>query len=238
MARKSKIQRFEELNQFPNAFQCTDPQEEVVRTAEGQLVDLKDRWSELVFKNNHPIVVELACGKGEYTIQLAQAHPEKNFIGIDIKGNRMHRGAQKGLQLGLSNAAFLRIRIEWLLHHFAPGELAEIWITFPDPFLKASKENRRLTSPVFLEKYRSLLRAGGWMHLKTDSPELYTYTMETLNAQPDVYIQLSSENIDEDGLTNGDLAIQTYYESQHRAVSKKIKYIRWKFIPLITPIPL
>lgn len=230
MSRKSKLERFAEMNSFENVYQCTDPESKEVRNSAHHLISLQGQWTQKVFKNNHPLVIELACGKGEYTIGLAGYQPQKNFIGIDIKGNRMHRGAKKGLQLQLHNAAFLRIRIEWLNNHFAPGELDSIWITFPDPFLKHSKSNRRLTSPYFQECYRGLLRAGGMVHLKTDSMELYQFTLRTLEATPGITIHFNSKDIDGDGLTEGILAIQTYYEGKHRALGKKILYLAWEYV--------
>lgn len=230
MSRKSKLERFAEVNRFENVYQCTDPDSHKVRKFDDSLISAQGQWNELVFKNDHPLVIELACGKGEYTIGLATHQPGKNFIGIDIKGNRLHRGAKKGLVLQLTNAAFLRIRIEWLGNHFAPGELDEIWITFPDPFLKHSKSNRRLTSPHFQERYRSLLKPGGRVHLKTDSKELHQYTLQTLGTTPGIKIHSNSSDIDGDGLTQGILAIQTYYEGKHRAIGKNILYLSWEYI--------
>ena len=229
MSRKSKLERFAEMNGFENVYQCTDPESKEVRDSNHNLISLQGQWNERVFKNKNPLVIELACGKGEYTIGLAGYQPEKNFIDIDIKGNRMHRGAKKGLQLQLQNAAFLRIRIEWLDNHFGPGELDSIWITFPDPFLKHSKSNRRLTSPYFQESYRHLLKPNGLVHLKTDSKELYQFTLKTLEADRGIKIHTNSNDIDGDGLTEGILAIQTYYESKHRAIGKKILYLSWEF---------
>jgi len=229
MSRKSKLLRFAELDSFANSFQCTDPDAQKVRRSDGTEFEAKGCWNKEVFGNSNPLIIELACGKGEYTVSLAQAHADINFIGIDIKGNRMHRGAKKGLALGLKNAAFLRIRIEWIMNHFGIGELSEIWITFPDPFLKNSKANRRLTSPMFLNRYKILLKKDGIAHLKTDSPELYAYTLETLKFYPGIQIITESENIDKDGLTKDDLAIQTYYEGMHRAEGKSIKYVSWKY---------
>ncbi|MBP6796305.1 MAG: tRNA (guanosine(46)-N7)-methyltransferase TrmB [Saprospiraceae bacterium] len=229
MSRKSKLLRFAELDSFTNAYQCTDPESQKLRRFDNTEIEVKGNWNKEVFHNSNPLIIELACGKGEYTVSLAQAHPEVNYIGIDIKGNRMHRGAKKALVLGMKNAAFLRIRIEWIMNHFGPGELAEIWITFPDPFLKNSKANRRLTSPVFLDRYKILLKKEGIAHLKTDSPELYKYTLETLKSYPGIQIINESENIDQDGLTKNDLAIQTYYEGMHRAEGKSIKYVSWKY---------
>lgn len=218
------------MDTFENVLQCLDANSTLSRKYDGSMMDLAGNWNKEIFENDHSIIVELACGKGEYTISLAQAFTAKNFIGIDIKGNRMHRGAKKGLALGLNNARFLRMRIEWLTNHFAPRELSEIWITFPDPFLKQSKSNRRLTSPMFLDRYKRLLKPGGIVHLKTDSPQLFKYSLETVSSDPSVQIICQSEDIDQDGLTRDTLAIQTYYEGMHRAEGKAIKYLSWTFI--------
>lgn len=229
MSRKKKMLRFAELETFENVYQCVDANSTTVKTHEGALKEIRGHWSRQVFHNDHPLVVELACGKGEYTVSLAQTHGAQNFIGIDVKGNRMHRGAKKALSIPITNAAFLRIRIEWLTNHFAPGELSEIWITFPDPFLKQSKANRRLTSPMFLDRYRSLLQTGGVVHLKTDSSELYAYSLQTTSDYAGASILLQSDDIDRDGLTKDDLAIQTHYEGIHRGKGKPIKYLKWQF---------
>lgn len=229
MSRKSKLLRFAEINTFENVIQCVDANSKESRKYDGTRIELTGKWNEYVFKNDHPVHIELACGKGEYTISLAQAYNQINFVGIDIKGNRMHRGAKKALMLGLKNAIFLRMRIEWLTNHFAPGELGEIWITFPDPFLKQSKSNRRLTSPLFLDRYKILLKQGGIVHLKTDSPQLYKYSLETVSQYPTAKILCQSEDIDADGLTKDTLAIQTYYEGIHRSEGLAIKYLAWSF---------
>ena len=229
MSRKKKMLRFAELETFENVFQCVDSNSTTVKTFDGSSKEIKGHWSEQVFHNDHPLIIELACGKGEYTVSLAQTHPAHNFIGIDVKGNRMHRGAKKALSLEIANAAFLRIRIEWLTNHFASAELSEIWITFPYPFLKQSKANRGLTSPMFLDRYRSLLKPGGVVHLKTDSTELFAYSLQTLSEYAGAHILIQSDDIDRDGLTKEDLAIQTHYEGIHRGIGKPIKYVKWRF---------
>ena len=229
MSRKKKLEQFAELDRFENVLQCTDPQSSLVKQYDGTLMEARGHWRDKIFKNDHPLVAELACGKGEYTVALAERDPGKNFIGIDIKGNRMHRGAKKGLSLSLPNARFLRIRIEWLTNHFAPGEVDEIWITFPDPFLKKSKSNRRLTSPAFQKMYKTLLSSRGIVHLKTDSPDLYRFTLETLASTPGAVILTQSEDIDREGLNEGILSIQTHYEKMHRSSGIPIRYLSWKY---------
>src|SRR5471030_1840470 len=138
----------------------------------------KGKWAAAVFKNNNPVVLELACGKGEYTVNLARLFPEKNFIGVDYKGNRIWRGAKTALEDGVKNVAFLRIQIETLLDYFGPGEVNEIWITFPDPQPQVSREKKRLTSARFLDKYKEVLKPGGFINLKTDNDGFYAYTHE------------------------------------------------------------
>ena len=153
---KDKLRRFAEVETFANVLQLD----------EGK--PLRGQWSKEHFKNNNPVVLELACGKGEYTVNLAQLFPDKNFIGVDYKGNRIWRGAKTALEEGVHNVAFLRIQIENLLDYFAKGEVDEIWITFPDPQPQLSREKKRLTSPRFLEKYIEVLKPGGYVNLKTD----------------------------------------------------------------------
>ena len=160
MAQK-KLLRFAQIKTFANVLEYP--------------TGMKDQWHEY-FKNQHPIILELACGRGEYTIGLASLYPDQNFIGIDIKGNRMYIGAQKALDHSLTNAAFLRTQVEKITDYFATGEVADIWITFPDPQLRGSKAKKRLTHPRFLRLYREILKTGGSVNLKTDSPELYQFT--------------------------------------------------------------
>lgn len=185
----------------------------------------KGQWASAHFGNDHPIVLELACGKGDYAIGLAKQFPEKNFIGVDIKGNRLFTGATRAAAQGLNNVAFLREQIDHLEEYFAPGEVSEIWITFPDPFLKKSKSRKRLTSSKFIPVYRKFLQPGGLVHLKTDSPELYAFTKETiaemsltlLKDYPDVYAMGKQET--------ELFGIQTYYEQMHLADNRTIHYL-------------
>lgn len=185
----------------------------------------KGNWAAAHFGNQHPLVLELACGKGDYALGLASLFPDKNFIGVDIKGNRIYTGATRAIGMGLSNVAFIREQIDHLEAYFAPGEVSEIWITFPDPFLKKSKSRKRLTSPKFIEIYRKFLQPGGWVHLKTDSPELYEFTKETITEMqlpllkdyPDVYAMGKQET---------ELyGIQTYYEQMHLKDGRTIRYL-------------
>jgi len=186
---------------------------------------MQGKWSAF-FGNNSGITLELACGKGEYTVALARQYPQRNFIGVDLKGNRIWAGAKKCLEEGIKNAAFLRTQIEKITDYFAPGEVREIWITFPDPQLRLSRAKKRLTHPRFLRLYRQVLAPGGLIHLKTDSPHLYRFTrlvadiygLPVLEDYDNVYAQ---QHIDED------LKIKTYYESLDIAGSNTVHYLKF-----------
>jgi tRNA (guanine-N7-)-methyltransferase len=208
MAQK-KLQRFEAIKSFPNVLQYPE--------------GISGRWHDF-FKNNQPITLELACGKGEYTLGLASLYSGRNFVGVDLKGNRIYTGAKKCLEAGLTNAAFLRIQIEQIDHYFQKDEVEEIWITFPDPQLRISRAKKRLTHPRFLRLYQRILRKNGPIHLKTDSPTLYHFTRLVI----DMY-QLSlhdhSENLHSGDPISKELAIQTYYESLDIAQSRKVYYL-------------
>lgn len=204
-----KLARFEAIATYPN----------VLQHPEG----IKGNWHAF-FKNNNPITLELACGKGEYSVNLGRQHTNHNYIGIDIKGNRMYIGAKTALAEGLSNVAFLRIRIEQITDYFAPGEVDGIWIVFSDPFLKKGKEKNRLTHARFLHAYQQIMKPGGRINLKTDSPVLYGFTLDTIQEQG-CTIHENIADIYGQGKATGPLAIQTYYESLHRAEGRTIYYI-------------
>ncbi len=231
MGRKNKLRKFAEILSFPNVYECYDVRAQVLVGAGMQPVDLRGSWQEKHFKNTHPITLELACGGGEYTVELARQFPERNFIGVDIKGNRIWKGATRALEGNIHNAAFLRTRIEIIDRFFAPGEVDEIWITFPDPFPRASKENRRLTSTFFLEKYRSILRPGGLVHLKHDDPDFYQFTLDTIAVDPRCTLVYTDADIYAHELPFPELGIQTLYESMHLAAGKTIKYVRFTIQP-------
>ncbi len=217
---KNKLRKFKELEGNPLVLQYPFG---IVRESG---FPLKGRWHEDFFHNGHPIVLELGCGKGEYTVGLGRRFPDKNFIGIDIKGARIWAGATAAMRDGMTNVAFLRTSIELLEYFFAPGEVAEIWITFPDPQMK--KVNKRLTGTRFMEMYRRILAPGGLVHLKTDSPFLYTYTgmmaryngLETVTDTPDLYAVLA----DDDPILN----IRTHYEQQWLDRGLTIKYFAFR----------
>lgn len=208
MAQK-KLIRFAELETFSNVLQYP--------------VNVPGTWNEY-FANNNPLVLELACGKGEYTIGLAQLFPAKNFIGIDKKGNRLWVGAKKSIAHHLKNVAFLRIQIEHIEQYFATEEVDEIWITFPDPQLRISKSKKRLTHPRFLRSYYQILKPGGRIHLKTDSPDLYNFTKRVAG----MYGSIVHHDIDdlyaEPGIAP-ELHIKTHYESLDIAQSKQVHYL-------------
>lgn len=190
---------------------------------------LKGRWHADFFNNDKPITVELGCGKGEYAVGLARRHPEGNYIGIDIKGARMYSGASAAKREGLDNIAFLRTSIELLDEFFAPGEIDQIWITFPDPQMK--KTRKRLTSTRFLEMYRRVLRKGGIVNLKTDSPFLFTYTRILCETNPQaITVEAITDNLYADGQNPAklDLDIRTHYEQQWLDRGLTIKYIRMR----------
>lgn len=213
---KNKQKKFAELEEFQNVFQP--------RLTELFSTDycLKGKWKREVFRNEAPIVLEIGCGKGEYTVGLGRLFPEKNFIGLDIKGARLWKGAKTAHETGMLNVAFLRMHAEMLESAFAPGEISEIWITFPDPQMK--KARKRLTGTRFLSLYRKILTRDALIHLKTDSPFLYAYTSELIktNSLP---VSADTENLYGSGSENKILGIKTFYEEQWLSRGKRIKYI-------------
>lgn len=213
---KDKLRRFAEIETFDN----------VVQLEAGQ--PFKGKWAQEFFKNNAPVVLELACGKGEYTVNLARIFPEKNFIGIDYKGNRIWRGAKTAIEDGVPNVGFLRIQIENLLDYFAPGEIDEIWITFPDPQPQLSREKKRLTSPRFLDKYKELLQPGGFVNLKTDNDDLHAYTAEKIQ-ELGLNLAIKTEDLYHSAYADEVLSIKTYYEKKYLANSKNINYLKFSF---------
>ena len=224
---KNKLKKFAEMETFRNVFQCGA--RECVE--ESPVVAMRGKWHEY-FHNDNPIVLELGCGRGEYTVGLAERTPQKNYIGIDIKGARMWAGAKQAELAGIKNVAFLRTNIEMINHFFAPDEVAEIWITFPDPQMK--KATKRLTSTYFMARYRQLLLPNGIIHLKTDSPFLYTYTQAMVKEnQYPILVDTSDLYGDEAMRQLGDevseaRALQTHYEHQWLDRGLTIKYIAWQ----------
>jgi len=216
---KNKLKKFADMERMQCVFQFPFS----VVTQEGGC-PMRGKWNELYFKNGNPIVLELGCGKGEYAVGLAQRFPGKNYIGVDIKGARMWTGAKLATELALTNVAFLRTSIELIDRMFAPDEVSEIWITFPDPQMK--KVNKRLTSTRFLNNYRNILRDGGIVHLKTDSPFLYTYT-HALVEENRLPVEADTDDLYASDLADDILDIKTHYEMQWLQRGLTIKYIRF-----------
>ena len=214
---KNKLQKFEEMAGFPHVFQYPFAQ---LQSDGG--CPLKGQWNKTVFKKNRPLVLELGCGRGEYTVGLGRLYPDKNFIGIDIKGSRMWTGAKESLEAGMKNVVFLRTDIELITSFFSPEEVSELWLTFPDPQMK--KVNKRLTSTRFMALYRKILIEKGLIHLKTDSHFMFTYTSEMIKANH-FPVHAYTENLYNSGITNEILSIQTYYEQQWIDRGLSIKYI-------------
>ena len=215
---QKKLARFAELTTFPNVLQFPK--------------DMAGHWDDF-FKNKNPITLELACGKGGYALGLGQLYPQRNFIGIDLKGNRLWVGARKALQLGLNNIAFLRTQIDQLTDYFSSNEVDEIWITFPDPQLRFSKAKKRLTHPKFLRLYEQVLKPGGRINLKTDSPDLYKFT----RLVTELYGCTVHQDIDDVYQQNDidkELQIKTHYESLDIAGSNRIHYICFS-LPAVLP---
>ncbi len=236
MARRNKLLKFAQLQTYDNYFEPRELHHPEVIGADGTARDLRGVWAADHFGNANPITLELACGRGEYTVALARANPARNFIGVDIKGARIYQGATTARDEGLGNAAFLRTRIEQIDHFFAIGEVAEVWITFPDPF--PSSVNRRLIAPRFWTDYARLLASGGRLHLKTDNDGLYEYAQE-IKADPK-HFALVADHPDiyaEATLPHPELAHPTYYEQKHRGQGATIKWMSWERNAELPPSP-
>jgi tRNA (guanine-N7-)-methyltransferase len=218
---QKKLLRFEAIGNFANVLQYPE--------------GMPGKWKDF-FKNENLITLELACGKGEYTVGLATLYPDRNFIGVDLKGNRIYAGALEGITKNLHNAAFLRTHIDKIDRYFLPGEVDEIWITFPDPQLRTSRAKKRLTHPRYLRLYQNILKKGGFVHLKTDSPALYYFTklvadlfgINILDSSEDIYARADNP---------GEMNIKTHYEKLDIAASNKIYYLKLSLPEAQIPIP-
>ncbi len=206
---QKKLIRFAELESFPNVLQFPK--------------DIKGQWKKF-FKNENPITLELACGKGEYAVGLGQLYPDRNFIGIDLKGNRIWIGAKNAIQNNLSNVAFLRTQMDMITDYFSRDEVTEIWITFPDPQLRFSKLKKRLAHPKFLRLYQQFLKPGGYIHLKTDSPALYRFTKTVIELY-DCPLHKDLDNVYQNEPVPDELKIKTHYESLDIAESNTVHYL-------------
>lgn len=224
MSKKNKLQKFEENRSFDNLFQYS--YERIME--EG--FPLQGKWHADFFRNDNPIVLELGCGKGEYTVGLARAHHDINYIGVDIKGARMWRGLTQAREEGLTNVAFIRTRIDQIEHFFAPDEVSEIWVTFPDPHPGEGERNarHRLTSPEFLERYRKIVRPDGILNLKTDSPIMYEFTLHEVIEKQGLPLLYATDDLyaNDDDLEVK--TIRTFYEQMWLDQGLTIKYLRFK----------
>jgi tRNA (guanine-N7-)-methyltransferase len=218
-----KLQRFEAINHFANVLQYP--------------LGMAGTWKDF-FKNDHELTLELACGRGEYTVGLSALYPDRNFIGVDIKGNRMYSGALICLENHLHNAAFLRVQIDKIDQYFQAHEVSEIWITFPDPHLRTSRAKKRLTHPRFLRLYQSILKPNGIVHLKTDSPFLYRFT-QLVAGLYNLDVEDQTEDLYARDQNPKELFIKTHYEKLDIAESKQVYYIRFRLpvAPIDQPGP-
>ncbi len=227
MAKRNKLQKFSEMLSFPNVFENFDMSNPVLAGKDGEITDYKGTWSASHFHNDHAITLELACGGGEYAVDLGRMFPTRNFIGVDIKGARIWKGAKIALEQNLTNVAFVRTRIELISNFFGENEIDEIWITFPDPFLKEGKANKRLTAPRFLDDYRKIIKPGGILHLKTDDPTLYQFTLDTLQEDPRCTVLFADPDIYSKPFPIEELSIKTKYEGMNISKSNTIKWIKF-----------
>lgn len=222
MGSKNKLKRFSENLTFGNVIEPT--RDEVVA---GDF-KWKGNWNKDFFKNDHPLILELGCGKGEYSVGLAERYPDKNFIGIDIKGARFWRGAKTAVENNLNNVGFLRTQIELLEHCFAENEVDEIWITFPDPQIKYKRTKHRMTNSEFLQRYKKILKPTGLMNLKTDSEFMHGYTLGLLHGEGHEVLYANHNVYRNEGAPEVVTAIQTFYEKQYLEINKAITYIQFR----------
>jgi len=224
---KGKLEKFAMISEYKNVVEPT--MEEAMHSG----IALKGKWKKEFFKNNHPITVELACGGGEYTVGMAAMYPERNFIGVDIKGNRIWKGATKAIEQNLNNVGFLRTRIDFIANCFSKDEVDEIWITFPDPQMNKNRRRKRLTNKLFLSRYQKFLKSKGKMRLKSDSDFFYEFTKKVIEEKSldilfdcdDIYSKYTPQN--PDSRLTKELLLKTFYENMWLEEGKKIKYIEY-----------
>jgi tRNA (guanine-N7-)-methyltransferase len=219
MSRK-KLVRFADNDQNPNVIQSGKPIFE----------EIKGNWNEKQFQNENPIVVELACGRGEFTVGLGRVFTNQNFIGVDIKGSRIWKGSSTATQEGIHNVAFLRTQIQQLDQFFDQGEISELWITFPDPFPRDGDEKRRLTSPRFLDMYKPMIKSGGIIHFKTDNTGLFDYSLELVKSRIDIEVIGFTSDFYQSEWKDDHFGIKTKYEKLFSDKGEKIKYLKFRFI--------
>jgi len=219
---KNKLRRFRENETFSNVYQ--PGREDVLNNT----FSLKGNWNKEVFKNDNPIVLELGCGKGEYSVELARRYPNTNFIGVDIKGSRFWRGAKTAVEENIPNVAFLRTQIELIENCFGTNEIDEIWITFPDPQIKYKRTKHRLTNAEFLARYKNILKPEGIVNLKTDSEFMHGYTLGLLHGAGHKVLYANHNVYRNEGAPEVVTAIQTFYESQYLEQNKPITYIKFQ----------
>lgn len=222
MGSKNKLKRFRENETFSNVYQ---PEREDVLN---NTFSLKGNWNKEVFKNDNPIVLELGCGKGEYSVELARRYPNTNFIGVDIKGSRFWRGAKTAVEENIPNVAFLRTQIELIENCFGTNEVDEVWITFPDPQIKYKRTKHRLTNAEFLARYKNILKPEGIVNLKTDSEFMHGYTLGLLHGAGHKVLYANHNVYRNEGAPEVVTAIQTFYESQYLEQNKPITYIKFQ----------
>ena len=216
---RAKLKRFKEIAERFNVIEDDKP----------IYTKLKGNWNQLYFRNDHPITVEMGCGKGEYTVGLARLQPKQNFVGVDVKGDRLWAGSTLSIDEGIENTAFLRAQIQNIDEFFATNEVSNIWITFPDPRPRDRDIKRRLTAPRYLEMYKDLLQKNGWLYFKTDNQKLFEYTLETLNERKDILDLDYTFDLYDSAFVHEHYDIQTTFEKKYLAQGIKIKYLKFRF---------
>jgi tRNA (guanine-N7-)-methyltransferase len=225
MGHRNKLLKFAEIRAMDNVYENYSYENPQLTGKDGVPISMKGHWKSDAFGNDNPLILELACGRGEYSLALGESYPENNYLGVDVKGARIWRGAKNATEAGLDNVKFLRTRIEAIELFFEANEVDEIWITFPDPF--HGKDNRKLTSHNFLNRYKKILKKGGIIHLKTDDDDLYEFSLESVKSYDGAELLYTNNDIYSKELDFKELIHKTYYEKRHLQIGRKIKYIRF-----------